>query len=274
VSVVGLLGSCTGPPAGPGVGASEIPTYATLSETHNARVSRVERVYADGSIELRWTDSDGKHFAPGQLDLWIEPPARTAVYISKGGQRIMWLGSDGPTAWLFDFRDKQTALHVVRPAEGGTSKLPFDPAHLFSLSGLRPLPAAGSVEGCDEALDAFVVVPDPAEGRWRLFLDRETLLPVGAEILDADGTVLLYSRLKLRRYERVDLVGATPGSGPKIPTLIDIHGIDRDVHAKLSIYSPTDDEHEIEPHYFDLDWLIDSFSPQRIEGLAPVAAIP
>jgi hypothetical protein len=274
VSVVCLLGSCTGPPAGPDDVRSGLPEYSTLSETHNARVSRVERVYADGSIELRWTDAEGKHFAPGQLDLWIEPPGRTAVFISKGGQRIMWLGSDGPTAWMFDFRGEQTALHVVRPAEGGTSSLPFDPAHLFGLSGLRPLPPTGSVEGCDETLDAFVVVPDPADGRLRLFLDRETLLPVGAEILDADAAVLLYSRLKLRRYERVDVVGAAPGSGPKIPTLIDIYGIDQDVHAKLSIYSPTDDEQEIEPHYFDLDWLIDSFSPQRIEGLAPVAAAP
>jgi len=271
---VGLLGSCTGPPAGPDDVRWELPDYSTLAETHNARVNRVERVYADGSIELRWTDAEGKHFAPGRLDLWIEPPARTAVFISKGGQRIMWLGSDGPTAWLFDFRNKQTTLHVVRPDEGPTSKLPFDPAHLFALSGLKPLPPTGSVEGCDEALDAFVIVPDPADGRLRLFLDRETLLPVGAEILDADAAVLLYSRLKLRRYERVDVAGAAPGSGPKIPTLIDIHGIDQDVHAKLSIYSPTDDEQEIQPHYFDLDWLIDSFSPQRIEGLAPVAAAP
>jgi hypothetical protein len=243
-----------------------------VAETHNARVSRIRRVYADGSIELRWADEDGKHFAPGQLDLWIEPPGRTAVHISKGGERILWLGSDGPTAWLFDFRDAETSLNVVRPAEGGTSALPFDPAHLFALGGLKPLPPAGSVEGVDEALGAYVVVPDPGDGATRLFLDRETLLPVGAEILDADGTVLLYSRLTLRRYDRVDVTGAAPGSGPMFPTLIDIYGIDHDVHAKLSIYSPTDDEQEIQPHYFELDWLIEAFSPKRIEGLAPVAA--
>ena len=272
--VVCLLGSCTGPPEGPGDVTSDVPTYAALVQTHNARVNRIERVYADGSIELRWTDADGRHFAPGHLDLWIEPPDRTAIYISKGGDRIMWLGSDGPTAWLFDFRSEQTALHVVRPAEGPTSELPFDPGHLLGLCGLRPLPPAGSVEGRHEVLDAWVVVPDPLDGRLRLFLDPDTLLPVGAEVLDADGAVLLYSRLTLRRYDRVDVIGAAPGSGPKIPTLIDIYGIDQDVHAKLSIYSPTDDEQEIEPHYFDLDWLIDSFSPQRIEGLAPVAAAP
>jgi hypothetical protein len=237
-------------------------------------VDRIERVYADGSIELRWTDEDGRHFAPGHLDLWIEPPDRTAVYISKGGQRIMWLGSDGPRAWLFDFRNDRTVLHVDQPTAGGTSEFPFDPAHLFSLCGLTPLPASGAVEGCDEGLDAFIVVPDPAGAPLRLFLDRASLLPVAAEILDADGAVLLYSRLMLRRYERVDVVGAAPGSGPRIPTLIDIHGIDQDVHAKLSIYSPTDDQQEIEPQYFDLDWLIESFSPQQIKGLVPVAAAP
>jgi hypothetical protein len=134
--------------------------------------------------------------------------------------------------------------------------------------------AIGAVEGFDEDLDAYAVVPDPAGGPLRLLLDRETLLPVGAEILDDGGAVVLYSRLKLQRYDRVDVVGAAPGSGPMFPTLIDIHGIDGDVHAKLSVYAPTDDRREIEPHYFDLDWLIESFRPGRIEGRSPVAVAP
>ncbi|MHC4430123.1 MAG: hypothetical protein ACYS0D_16225 [Planctomycetota bacterium] len=138
-----------------------------MAEAHNARVDRVERVYADGAIELRWTDEDGEHFAPGQLDLWIEPPARTAISISKGGDRIMWLGSDGPTAWAFDFRGDQKVVHVDQATADGISGLPFDPAHLFGLCGLTPLPAIGSVAvfdgGFDEGLDAYAVAPDPAE---------------------------------------------------------------------------------------------------------------
>ncbi|MHC4773803.1 MAG: hypothetical protein ACYTBR_00885 [Planctomycetota bacterium] len=281
IQAAGLLGlalllcSCHEGPRGSADGQRPVPvSYAALAEAHNARVDRISRVYADGSIELRWTDEDGRHFAPGNVDLWIEPPARTAIHISKGGERIMWLGSDGPTAWLFDFRSDPTVLHVVAAAEGGTSDLPLDPGHLFGLCGLTPLPAIGSVEGFDEGLDAYTVVGDPAGGPLRMLLDRETLLPVGAEILDDDGEVALYSRLKLRRYERVDVVGAAPGSGPMFPTLIDIHGIDGGVHAKLSVYSPTDDRREIEPHYFDLDWLIESFRPGRIEGRSPVAAAP
>ncbi|MHC4588913.1 MAG: hypothetical protein ACYTAQ_06140 [Planctomycetota bacterium] len=258
IQAAGLLGlalllcSCHEGPRGSADGQRPVPvSYAALAEAHNARVDRISRVYADGSIELRWTDEDGRHFAPGNVDLWIEPPARTAIHISKGGERIMWLGSDGPTAWLFDFRSDPTVLHVVAAAEGGTSDLPLDPGHLFGLCGLTPLPAIGSVEGFDEGLDAYTVVGDPAGGPLRMLLDRETLLPVGAEILDEDGEVILYSRLKL-----------------------DIHGIDGGVHAKLSVYSPTDDRREIEPHYFDLDWLIESFRPGRIEGRSPVAAAP
>jgi hypothetical protein len=59
-----------------------------------------------------------------------------------------------------------------------------------------------------------------------------------------------------------------------IPTLIDIHGIDGDIHAKLSIYAPTDDPQEIDPNYFDLDWLIQNFRPDRVEGRSSVAVAP
>lgn len=247
--------------------------YADIATAHNARLAGLDRVYADGSIELRWVDEDGEHFAPGQLELWIEPPGRTAIYISKGGERIMWLGSNGPLAWLFDFRERKTVLHVAQPSDGGTGGLPFNPARLFSVAGLGPLPAEGAVEGFDEARDAYVVLPDPDDGPQRLFVDRQSLLPVRAEVLDADGSVLLYGELTLRRYERVEVVGA-PGTGPLIPTLIDIHGIEGDARAKLSVYAPTSDPAVMEPDYFDLDWLIETFPPQRVEGISPLASAP
>jgi hypothetical protein len=248
-------------------------SYAEIAEAQNARLGGFDRVYADGSIELRWVDENGEHFAPGQLDLWIEPPDRTAVYISKGGERIMWLGSNGPLVWAFDFRDQKTILHVARPTDDGTSRLPFNPMRLFDVAGLAPLPAEGTVAGFDEARDAYVVLPDPAGGPQRLFMDRQSLLPVRAELLGADGSPRLYGELKLRRYERVEVVGS-PGSGPLIPTLIDIRGIDGGAHAKLSIYAPTSDPEEIDPHYFDLDWLMKSFPPQQVDGLSPLASVP
>jgi len=103
--------------------------------------------------------------------------------------------------------------------------------------------------------------------------NRQSLLPVRAEILDAEGSVLLYGELKLRRYERVEVVGA-PGGGPLVPTLIDIHGIEGDARAKLSIYAPTSDTAVMDPDYFDLDWLMNAYPPQRVEGISPLAARP
>ncbi|MHC4217163.1 MAG: LolA-like protein [Planctomycetota bacterium] len=269
-----LLGSCRSAPPGPDDAVSDVPTYAALAEAHNARVDRIKRVYADGSIELRWTDEDGEHFAPGNLDLWVEPPDRTAIFISKGGERIMWLGSNGPAAWLFDFRNDQVVLHLAQPAEGGTGGLPFDPVQLVGLCGLTPLPGTGTMEGHDKSRDAYAVVGEAPGSPMRVWLDRGTRLPVRVEILDPDGTAALYSELKLRRYDRIVAVGGTPGAGPMIPTLIDVHGIDGGAHAKLSIYSPTDDPREIEAHFFDLDWLKQSFPPHRVEGMVPLVAAP
>ena len=36
--------------------------------------------------------------------------------------------------------------------------------------------------------------------------------------------------------------------------------------------APSTPARKIEPHFFDLDWLIENFRPDRVEGRSPVAA--
>ena len=93
----------------------------------------------------------------------------------------------------------------------------------------------------------------------RLYVDRETLLPVRAELLDDEGRILLYSVMKLSRYERLDVTGASPLAGPRFPTLLDIVGTDDRIKVRLSVPDPTDDEGW--PRFFDLHWLRDAFKP-------------
>jgi hypothetical protein len=230
-------------------------------------------------MELRWSDENGRHFEQGDLSLWIVPPDRTALDITKFGERIMWLGSNGPEAWLFDFRGDETVLHVAAPGDGpvveGSGDLPIEPGSLFALCGLTRLaPSVTAVVAWDAGLDAYVVGPPPGGRGTRLFLDRQALLPVRAETLDAEGRVLLYSELNLRRYEPVRMAGAPLRSGPRFPTLVDIYSTDDRVGVKLSVYSPVDDAEEVRPRYFDLEWLVEKFRPGRIEGDRPMAAAP
>ncbi len=216
-------------------------------------------------VELRWTDEQGEHFEQGDLDVWIHLPDRLAFNIEKFGQRLMWLGSSGRRSWLFDFRSDETVLHLAgSPQEA--RRLPIEPAAVLRLCGLTPLPEAPpeppAVE-YDADRDAIVVTVELA-GPTRLFLDRRRGLPVRVEELSADGSVALYSRIKLARYEPL-AVGAAPLGGPEFPTLVDIVGADGTA-AKLAVRSPTD---EVADRYFDLDWLLEVFPPDRVEGELP-----
>ena len=265
-----LACSCAAPPSGPA--GPELPLPEGLAETHNERVSRVDVVYARGVMELRWDDEDGRHFEQGDLDLWLDLPHRTALNVSKFGERLMWLGSNETAGWVFEFGDGLTVLRLaVGPAgDRARGQLPIDPADLVALCGLMRLDERARV-AYDEGLDAWVIGPPPDGAGLRVYLDREKRLPVRAELRDEAGGILFYSGIKLQRYDRLGETGAAPGSAPLVPTLVDIFGTGG-FEAKLAVRDPTADEQEQRADYFDLDWLTGKFPPDRVEGAPPLAA--
>ena len=230
----------------------DVPAYETLAAAHNDRVDRIREVYARGVIELWWTDDDGRHHEQGDADLWVAPPARTALHVSKLGHRFMWIGSDDDRVWLFDFRQDPTTLHVAD--RGELSEVPFEPTLLLELGGLTRMPATGGQVRYDDERDAWAVTTP--EGLI-LYLDRGALLPVAAQRADAE--VLLYSRMKLSGYDRIDLVGHSPLDGARFPTVVDLGSTDGRMEVRLVVRAPTDDE--VEARYFDLTWLRDRFCP-------------
>jgi len=251
------LASCrtqTGPAAD---GEHDVPRYEVLAAAHNDRIERLGTIAARGVIEMWWTDDDGRHYEQGELDVWIALPRRTALRVSKLGHVFMWIGSDDRQTWLFDFRDGVTTLHLVEGSQvADKGAIPFEPTLLLELGGLTPLPAAGGEVRYVRDHDAWEVrAPD----RPVLFLDRQSLLPVRAELLDEDGRVLLYSAMKLTRYERVDLAGVSPLGGPMFPTLVNIKGTDGRFEVQVSARRPNDSG--VEAKYFDLGWLKGRFKP-------------
>lgn len=254
-----LIVSCRGR-SGPGAdSAYAVPDYEVLAAAHNDRVERLGRIAARGVIEMWWTDDDGRHYEQGELDLWISLPSRTALNISKLGHRFMWIGSDDRQTWLFEFRDGVTTLHLADPdrlmAEG---VMPFEPTLLLELGGLTPLPAAGGEVRYARDHDAWAIrAPD----RPVLFLDRQSLLPVRAELLDDVGGILLYSAMKRSRYERVKLSGVSPLGGPMFPTLVNIKSTDGRFEVQLSARGPNDSG--VNANFFDLAWLKGWFKPER-----------
>jgi len=171
----------------------------------------------------------------------------------------MWIGSDDDHAWLFDFRRDATTLYLAAVGElAAFSAVPFEPTSLLDLGGLTRLPASGGHVRYDDDRDAWVVT---VLHHPRLFLDRQTLLPVRGEMLDEEGRIVLYGAMKLSRYERVNLTGASPLAGPRFPTLVDIVSTDDRIKVRLSVPGPTDDD--VEARYFDLRWLRERFKPVK-----------
>ncbi len=233
----------------------DVPGYEVLAAAHNERVQRLGMIAARGVIEMWWTDDDGRHYEQGELDLWIALPRRTALRVSKLGHLFMWIGSDDRQTWLFDFRDGVTTLHLTEEGLTDTA-IPFEPRLLLELGGLTPLPAAGGAVRYARDHDAWEV---RAPNRPVLFLDRQSLLPVRAELLDEAGRILLYSAMKRTRYQRVDLAGVSPLGGPMFPTLVNIKSTDDRFEVQLSARGPNDSG--VKAKYFELSWLKDHFKP-------------
>ncbi len=268
--IAAVLVSCNGP-RGPADGtAPDAPPWEELARTQNDRVDGIERVYGRGVIELNWTDEEGRHFEQGDLDLWLEPPDRAALNITKFGERLFWIGSDGSRTWMFDFRGDEAALLAGDAA--GSQELPLEPSLLFALCGLARLPHAAVPVGYDAEHDAWSVAAESRGRAVRLYLDRKTLLPVRVEIPDDAGRAVLFSRLKLSRYERIAVAGRPVGSGPRFPTLVDLLSSDDRLAVKLSVPSPSDDA--LDERFFELDHLIETFKPGSVDELTgpPLAA--
>ncbi len=279
--VVLLLSACKTtqgpkPPAGPPINA---PTYETILNLHNQRIEKFRGINAGGSIEMRWTDDDGDHFEICQAEIWIKLPDQTAMNIQKMGERLMWLGSSGNDAWVMSFSKEEKVLHVYssgkRKEEDSTTRLPIEPSLLLKLLGLSKLPmpknADSKLVGFDDKRDAWILTVEDGEQSLRLYFDRTRKLPIRIEYLSADGQMQTHSELTLRRYNTVEMVGLIPGTQPMYPTLVDIYNTQGSGAIKLALRDPVDD---VKDHFFDLDWIIRRFKPDRIEREGQESATP
>lgn len=280
--LVAMLSSCETlphPDSGGGGGEVHAPSYEAIAARHNDRLDRMTAVYAAGSIDLRWTDDNGKHFENSRAKVWIDLPDRTAMDIQKLGERLMWLGSNGSATWMVDFSNDETVLYLYDANNDADRdqavRLPIQPQALVKLFGLGRLPVEfpgpSPAVTYDSQRQAWVVTVPDRQQQLRLYLDRGSLLPIRVELLSPDLVVLMHSTLPLRRYEPVQITGAVPGTQPRFPTLVDIVYADGSGSVKVAVRGPTD---AVKERYFDLDWIKHRFAPDRIEGRLTTSSTP
>ena len=281
--VVLLLSACKSTqPTDPRDGhIANTPTYESLVNHHNERVKKFRGINAGGSIEMRWTDDDGDHFESCLAEVWIKLPDKTAMNIQKLGERLMWLGSSGDDAWVMTFSKEEKVLYVYgndeRREEDSPTRLPIEPSLLLKMLGLSkitiPENAKSKLVDFDAKRDAWIlsIEEQHKQRSLRLYFDREKKLPIRIEYLSADGKIQMYSELLLRRYDTVEMVGLIPGTQPRFPTLVDIYNTQGSVAIKLALRQPVDD---VKDHFFELDWIIRTFKPDRIEREVQEPATP
>ncbi len=204
---------------------AQTPTFQELAQAHNSRVKQLQKVYADGVIEIRWTDQEGRHFEQGDMEMWLSLPWLTALRVEKLGEVLLWLGSDQERYWLFDMTGQEKVLYVGSHDDSLTvaGALSIRPLAMLDLMGLSPL-----AQGADpppavdyDPKDRTWVVPIAGRaGPLRMYFNVQSLLPVRVEALAADGAISMSSTLQ--QYESVSQKGVLSVASPKMAELIDI----------------------------------------------------
>jgi len=257
----------------------DAPSTRELVESHNQRVSNLGTTYSQGVIEIHWTDDKGEHSHQGDLEFWQTDGNRTALSISKLGERLFWLGSNAEQYWLFDLSDRdRRVLYLGRhdqPLER-FGALGVKPLALLDLLGLTSLDA-GALPGADQPArydsqrQAWVIEAPGRGGRMRLYFDMATLLPKRIEELDEAGAVV--AEADLSREQRVAVPGVAIMARPQMPTKITIRrpqhqggkaGEKEDQvtgYADIFINQTTTDAPR--PTAFDLDALRKAMRPDR-----------
>lgn len=284
VSLPLMIAGCKnqGAPVAPAALTEHVPTPQQIVAAHNERVAKLGATYSDGVIELRWSDERGKHFEQGDLELWQTSDNRTALQISKLGERLLWMGSSGEQWWLFDLMNKDERVLIVGTHEDLGDRfgaIGVKPLGLLDLLGLSPIDCvtdANQPVTANNDLHAFMLDAKGRGGRLRIAFDQSTLLPKRIELLDATGAVAAASTLS--RYASVDVPGMAIMALPKLPLTIDIHreqavGSSMAGDAKIALNETVGEiKEKAASQIFDLDRLTAAMRPDRVERLEQVAS--
>lgn len=269
------------------------PDAAAVAQAQRARLSSIPTLAMRGVAELRWTDDSGAHLEDGDFELVLRAPLDTSLRVTKFGERVMWAGSGNGQWWLFEPRaqpSRATVGAIESPDDADGLLALMRPAHLLATLGLRPIDAAEVRE----------VAWDPRAGCWRasvqqgssrmsVELRHASLLPVGVDLLDANGNVQVRSEMSAFAWPGAE--GSVTRPGALVPTRITVSMFDppadialvREGRApapqatlSLSAAPPTDGAARIRDRLFDFESLRAALKPESVHrvGVGGAAGSP
>jgi len=266
------LGACESKPkareiAAPAAESVPTPSYAEIAGIYNARVARLDRVWARAVVSTTYRDEDGtRRSEQGEGHFQFIAPSNLALSIGKLGETYLWVGSDAQRYWLLEPRESKAG--IVGRHDRLTDQtldrlgLPAAPLDLIRIVTVSPMPAnpdpparvAWSTEG-----DMLVVDFRSARGVWRYWLEPREMLPRVIELLSDDGETVVLSAL-LERYERVTIRGEG-GLYPQMPARVRITHHPTASTLSMSLDGLVDGGgSRLAPEAFDLEALVELFA--------------
>jgi len=244
-------------------------SYAELASAHNARATRLGRLWARAAVQLKYTDREGvERREQGEGHLQVIQPSRLALSVGKLGEVLFWLGSDERMFWWFELGDASrasVALHenATRPCAGELA-LPVHPLDLLDLLGVTPLPERSASGVVVDGAGRYVVDVPARVGARRVFFDAESRRPVRVEIWRA-GETSPAVRAELSEYERVNVPGVG-GVDPRVASRVRVRHLESGSEMVLFLSDMNDGSRSgrLEPIAFDFGGLLDAHAPREV----------
>lgn len=260
---------CASTPAAPAAAPPELERVRAFQERRAAMFRTLE---STGTIELRSLVEGGESFDSCAMDLWRQGD-EFALRLRKFGERFLWIGSDGREWWVFELAGDPTRLVVMPLDRGLPTDLPLEesllgPRKLLELAGLMPFGDQLRADGLEPAEDGLFRVESrgSVEGGWnrlRWTIEPRRMLPVAVEALDDQGRCVV--RSSLREYEPIAARDQPIGAWPQFPGKVFIRDATGETDVRIFFNRPNARGDRIKPALFDLERLIETFKPERVE---------
>lgn len=203
-----------------------------LVERYNARVGKVDQLWARAVMEMHWVDERGaKRFEQGDGKLILRKPDDLALAVGKFDETMLWVGCDAKRYWLMELRPPEGQPRTAyvgargpnRPAQLSVGGLPIAPDQLMRLLGIEALPLPGEQGVSVSHRGPATVITLRGDKRLgglalRTVIEEATARPQVIELVGDQEVVLI---AQLSRYRLMERQGVPKGEFPYIATRIE-----------------------------------------------------
>jgi hypothetical protein len=270
--IAGCASSSSHETDAPAASTAPIPeTYDQIAARYNARVERLDRIWARAVVVIKYRDAENRRRTEqGEGHFQFLAPSQLALSVGKLGEIIAWLGCDSTRFWFFERADADRvsiARHenIGRPCaqDGG---VPCNPLDIIDLLGVTPIPDSGGVVSWSADGRRLVVEVPARHGRRLLTIAPGADEPTRIVLMPPTGagaTPLVVA--ELTNYTNV----AISGSGaiaPRAPgrTIISLPDTGDEIRIALADLSDGAVAGRLNPDAFDLEFLLDVFTPATV----------